>query len=98
MTQPGAPASLPTRDATSTLDALVRLEGVARTFGGGDIAVHALRGIDLEIPAGQFVVVLGPSGSGKTTLMNIVGGIEPATSGRISVRGPGPRSGSATWR
>jgi putative ABC transport system ATP-binding protein len=72
---------------TPTDDALVRLEGVSRTFGAGEIAVHALRGIDLEITAGQFVVVLGPSGSGKTTLMNIVGGIESPTSGRVIVEG-----------
>jgi putative ABC transport system ATP-binding protein len=64
---------------------MVRFEGVAKTFGTGDVAVHALRGIDLQIEAGQFVVVLGPSGSGKTTLMNIAGGIESATDGRVRV-------------
>ena len=95
MIQTGATASLPARDATSAptsiptsaLDAIVRLDGVSRIFGAGEIAFHALRGIDLSIEAGQFVVVLGPSGSGKTTLMNIVGGIETPTSGRILVRG-----------
>ncbi len=65
--------------------ATVRFEGVSKTFGTGDVAVHALRGVDLEIAAGQFVVVLGPSGSGKTTLMNIAGGIESATDGRVRV-------------
>ncbi len=65
--------------------ARVRLEGLGKTFGTGDIAVHALRGVDLELGAGEFVVVLGPSGSGKTTLMNIVGGIETATEGRVLV-------------
>jgi putative ABC transport system ATP-binding protein len=64
---------------------VVRLEGVTKTYGSGEIAVHALRGVDLEIGAGQFVVVLGPSGSGKTTLMNIVGGIESATAGQVLV-------------
>ena len=72
---------------TPGADGIVRLEGVTRTFGTGDVAVHALRGVDLEIPAGQFVVVLGPSGSGKTTLMNIVGGIESPTDGRVLVGG-----------
>jgi putative ABC transport system ATP-binding protein len=65
----------------------IRLESVTKVYGEGDLAVHALRDIDLEVPRGQFVVVLGPSGSGKTTLMNLVGGIEPATAGRIEVEG-----------
>jgi putative ABC transport system ATP-binding protein len=65
----------------------IRLEGLTKTYGEGDLAVHALRGIDLEIRSGEFVVILGPSGSGKTTLMNVIGGIEPPTAGRITVRG-----------
>ncbi len=65
--------------------ATVRFEGVSKTFGAGGVAVHALRDLNLEIGAGQFVVVLGPSGSGKTTLMNIVGGIETPTAGRLIV-------------
>ena len=66
---------------------IVRLEGVEKTYGEGEVAVHALKGIDLVIAKGQFVVVLGPSGSGKTTLMNRIGGIEAPTAGRISVAG-----------
>ncbi len=65
--------------------ARVRLEGMSKTYGAGDVAVHALRALDLEIAPGEFVVVLGPSGSGKTTLMNIIGGIETATAGRVLV-------------
>jgi len=65
----------------------IRLVDVHKTYGAGDVAVRALRGVSLEIPAGQFVVVLGPSGSGKTTLMNLVGGIEPATGGTVEVGG-----------
>jgi putative ABC transport system ATP-binding protein len=65
----------------------VRLEHLEKTYGSGEVAVHALAGIDLEVPAGQFVVVLGPSGSGKTTLMNLVGGIESPTAGRVIVAG-----------
>jgi putative ABC transport system ATP-binding protein len=67
--------------------AAMRLHGVEKTYGQGEVAVHALRGIDLEIPSGQLVVILGPSGSGKTTLLNLVGGIETATAGRIEVDG-----------
>ncbi len=72
---------------TPGAEVAIRLENVVKTYGSGEVAVHALRGVDLEIGAGQFVVVLGPSGSGKTTLMNLIGGIEPPTSGRIIVAG-----------
>jgi putative ABC transport system ATP-binding protein len=65
----------------------VRLVDVHKDYGAGELAVRALRGVSLEIEAGQFVVLLGPSGSGKTTLMNVVGGMEPATSGSIEVAG-----------
>jgi putative ABC transport system ATP-binding protein len=49
----------------------------------GDVEVHALRGIDLELYAGEMVVLLGPSGSGKSTLLNILGGLDTATSGEV---------------
>jgi putative ABC transport system ATP-binding protein len=67
--------------------ATLRLENVVKTYGSGEIAVHALRGIDLDVGAGDFVVLLGPSGSGKTTLLNVVGGIESPTSGRVVADG-----------
>ncbi len=66
---------------------LVRLDGVTKSYGSGETEVDALRGIDLSVVAGQFIVVLGPSGSGKTTLMNLVGGIESPTAGAITVAG-----------
>jgi putative ABC transport system ATP-binding protein len=71
----------------SSAGPVIALEDVHKTFGSGDLAVHALRGANLGIDPGQFVVVLGPSGSGKTTMINVIGGIEPASSGRITVRG-----------
>jgi putative ABC transport system ATP-binding protein len=67
--------------------AALRLEAVVKTYGTGDVAVHALRGVDLQVAAGEFVVVLGPSGSGKTTLLNVVGGVESPTSGKIVADG-----------
>lgn len=65
----------------------VRLCGVSKTYGEAAVAVHALRKVDLDIPAGKLVAILGPSGSGKTTLLNVVGGIESADCGTIVVAG-----------
>ncbi|MCB1405530.1 MAG: ABC transporter ATP-binding protein [Rhodobacteraceae bacterium] len=56
-------------------------KGLTKTYGEGRSAVHALRGVDLDIPQGEIVVLLGPSGSGKSTLLNIIGGLDRATSG-----------------
>jgi putative ABC transport system ATP-binding protein len=66
---------------------MVLLEGVSRRYQVGSGEVHALRDVDLEIDEGEFTVVLGPSGSGKTTLLNIVGALDTATSGRVTVGG-----------
>jgi putative ABC transport system ATP-binding protein len=56
--------------------------GLTKTYGAGESEVRALRGVDLEIRAGEVVVLLGPSGSGKSTLLNILGGLDRATSGQ----------------
>lgn len=60
---------------------LFRLSGITKTYGQGEARFEALRGIDLEIPRGQFVAVMGPSGSGKSTLMNILGCLDTPTTG-----------------
>ncbi|MCB1312446.1 MAG: ABC transporter ATP-binding protein [Sedimentitalea sp.] len=57
-----------------------------KVYGEGEAAVHALRGVDLEIPDGEFVVLLGPSGSGKSTLLNIIGGLDRGTDGEVFFR------------
>ena len=57
-----------------------------KVYGEGEAAVHALRGVDLEIPEGEFVVLLGPSGSGKSTLLNIIGGLDRGTDGEVFFR------------
>ena len=66
---------------------LLSLRGVTKVFGEGDAAVHALRGIDLDIDAGEFVAIMGTSGSGKSTAMNILGCLDVPTAGEYRVEG-----------
>ena len=66
---------------------LVELRGITRTYGHGDVAFQALRGIDLAIAAGEFVAVMGPSGSGKSTAMNLLGCLDTPSSGAYRFRG-----------
>jgi len=61
-------------------------KGLTKIYGEGRSAVHALRGVDLEIPSGEIAVLLGPSGSGKSTLLNIIGGLDRATEGDVFFR------------
>lgn len=65
----------------------VEAKNLTKTYGEGDTAVHALRAADVEIPPGEFVVLLGASGSGKTTFLNQVGALESPTAGSISANG-----------
>jgi putative ABC transport system ATP-binding protein len=60
---------------------------LVKTYTMGEVQVHALRGVDLEVPSGQLVVILGHSGSGKSTLLNILGGLDVPTSGEVRYRG-----------
>lgn len=64
-----------------------RLTQVGKTYGAGPTRVVALHGVNLDVRAGEFVVLLGPSGSGKTTLLNIIGGIDQPSDGTIEVNG-----------
>ena len=62
-------------------DLVIDITDMTKTYGEGDIAVHALSGLDLQVQRGEFVAIMGPSGSGKSTLMNIIGCLDRATSG-----------------
>ena len=66
---------------------LIELTGITKTYGSGQAAFQALRGVDLVIEAGEFVAVMGPSGSGKSTAMNILGCLDTPTSGEYRFRG-----------
>ncbi|MBK7926296.1 MAG: ABC transporter ATP-binding protein [Bryobacterales bacterium] len=61
--------------------------GVTKTYDMGEVQVHALRGADMDLFAGELMVLLGPSGSGKSTLLNILGGLDTATAGSVRYRG-----------
>ena len=65
----------------------LEIKGIRKSFGTGESHVDVLKGIDLDIEKGEFCVLLGPSGSGKSTLLNIIGGIDGADSGSITIQG-----------
>jgi putative ABC transport system ATP-binding protein len=66
-----------------TSPAVFEARGVTKVYHVGEVDVYALRDVDLDLHAGEFVVLLGPSGSGKSTLLNILGGLDVPTSGKV---------------
>jgi putative ABC transport system ATP-binding protein len=67
-------------------DMVIRATGVTKVYRNGPVEVHALRGVDFSARQGEFLVILGPSGSGKSTFLNILGGLDTATAGRVQFR------------
>jgi putative ABC transport system ATP-binding protein len=68
-------------------DVVFKVSNLTKVYEIGEVKVHALRGIDLELYSGELIVLLGPSGSGKSTLLNILGGLDTATDGYVTYRG-----------
>lgn len=83
-------------------DGLIHVRGVTRVYRQGALDVHALRGVDLDVEAGEFTALAGPSGSGKTTLLNIVGLLDQPSAGSVEVAGVDiagmPRGEAADFR
>ncbi len=79
---------------------IVKIEGLTKDYGEGEIVTRALRGVDLGLQAGEFTAMAGPSGSGKSTLLNMIGGLDRPTSGLVTVEGKelGKMSGTALSR
>jgi putative ABC transport system ATP-binding protein len=73
--------------AAGTGTGVLELRGIHQLYGTGDAQVHALRGIDLSVAAGEYLAIMGPSGSGKSTLMNLLGCLDVASSGTYSLAG-----------
>ncbi|WP_437192275.1 ABC transporter ATP-binding protein [Planctomicrobium sp. SH527] len=68
------------------MNTVFRVRGVTKIYGQGEVEVQALRGVNLDLHEGKFIVLLGPSGSGKSTLLNILGGLDIPTSGTVLFR------------
>ena len=66
---------------------VVEIRGLRKTYMMGKVPVHAIRGVDLRIKAGDFIAIVGPSGSGKSTLLNLIGALDKPTDGRILIDG-----------
>lgn len=81
------PSPSPALPQPAAAPPLFALRGVSKTYGEGPTAVHALIDVDLDIMAGELLVLLGPSGSGKSTLLNILGGLDRASAGDVLFRG-----------
>ncbi|HSP70938.1 MAG TPA: ABC transporter ATP-binding protein, partial [Gaiellaceae bacterium] len=74
-------------DGSAPIVSIVSAHEITRRYGSGDAAVDALRGITLDVAAGELTAVMGPSGSGKSTLMHILAGLDKPTTGTVAIDG-----------
>ncbi|HPU57796.1 MAG TPA: ATP-binding cassette domain-containing protein, partial [Verrucomicrobiota bacterium] len=72
---------------TANNGTLVRVQGVDKIFRRGSEEIHVLKGLNLEVPKGEFLALMGPSGSGKSTLLNLIGGLDRPTRGVVEIGG-----------
>ena len=79
--------SLTSHPNSNSTQSVYQARGITKVYRMGEVEVHALRGVDLDLYEGEFIVFLGPSGSGKSTLLNILGGLDVPTAGTVSYRG-----------
>jgi putative ABC transport system ATP-binding protein len=77
----------PTTEPRTAVETAVAARDLTRRYGEGEAAVDALRGVSLDVPAGQFLAVMGPSGSGKSTLMHLLAGLDRPTEGSVHIGG-----------
>src|ERR1700684_4041878 len=71
----------------SSAGPIIQIRGLRKVYLSGKVSVEALRGVDLDVPAGDFLSIVGPSGSGKSTLFHIIGGLTPPSAGEVIVAG-----------
>lgn len=76
-----------TLSSQTAIDNIAVLRGIEKIYQMGEVRIHALHALDLDIKRGEFLVILGPSGSGKTTLLNLLGGLDVPTHGSITIDG-----------
>jgi len=84
---PREPEDSPSGTGGARAEVVFQARGLTKVYDMGAVQVHALRGVDLDLYAGELVAILGASGSGKTTLVNILGGLDTATGGQVLYRG-----------
>lgn len=82
----GADGAMNTGSIATATDAVFHMHEITKIYHMGDVVVHALRGVTLDLLPAEFLVILGPSGSGKSTLLNILGGLDIPTSGEVHYR------------
>ena len=86
MKSPSPPLPAPAPETGAKRAAVFTARGITKVYHMGEIDVHALRGVDMDLFEGEFVVLLGPSGSGKSTLLNILGGLDAPSGGDVAYR------------